>query len=147
MGRILGLDVGERRIGIAISDPERRLAVPLRVLECRGGAADTQTLTDLARAEGAEALVVGHPLTLAGAVGPQARRVEEFARRLENASGLQVELWDERLTSVQAERGRPQPKTGRARGARRRRSPNDDLAATLLLQSYLDKCRADATTP
>jgi len=143
VGRILGLDVGERRIGLAISDPERRLAVPLRILERRGEAVDAQAIIDLARAERVEVLVVGHPLTLAGAVGPQARQVEAFAQRLADASGLPLELWDERLSSVQAERAPPGPRARRAKGGRRQ-GPADDVAAAILLQSYLDRRRAEA---
>ena len=144
MGRILGLDVGEARIGIAISAPEGRLAVPLRILECRGDAADARAIADLARAEGAEALVVGHPLSLDGSVGPQARRVEAFARRLAGESGLPLELWDERLTSVQAERAPTGQRRRGARGARRRRQPADDVAAAIILQSYLDRHRRES---
>ena len=147
MGRILGLDVGERRIGVAISDPDRRLAVPLRVLECRDRKADTRTIIKLAEAEGAEALVVGHPLTLAGGKSPQTRLVEEFAERLAKATTLPVELWDERLTSVQAERGPARPKAGRPKSKRRPRAPDDDLAAALILQAYLDRRRANAPAP
>lgn len=146
MGRILGLDVGERRIGVAISAPEGRLAVPLRVLERRGEAADAQAIADLARAEGAEALVVGYPLSLDGSAGPQARRVEAFARLLASASGLPLELWDERLSSVQAERPPAGPARRRARGSRRRRPPADDLAAAIILQSYLDRRLPDAAS-
>ena len=136
MGRILGLDVGERRIGVAISDPEGRLAVPLRILERRGEAADAQAIADLARAEAVEALVVGYPVSLTGDAGPQARLVQAFARRVAEATGLPLELQDERLTSVQAERAR-RP----ARGARRRRAPADDSAAAIILQAYLDRRR------
>lgn len=145
MGRILGLDIGERRIGVAISDPDRRLAVPLRVLESRGSKEDAQTIIELAKAEGADALVVGHPLTLAGGKSAQTRHVEEFAERLAKATTLPVELWDERLTSAQAERGRPS-KAGRAKNRRKQRPPEDDLAAALILQGYLDRRRASTTT-
>ncbi len=141
MGRILGLDVGERRIGVAISAPEGRLAVPLRILECQGDAADVRVIADLARAEQAEALVVGHPLSLDGSVGSQARRVEAFARRLAEESGLPLELWDERLTSVQAERAPAGPARRAAKGGRRRRAPADDVAAAIILQGYLDRHR------
>lgn len=147
MERILGLDVGERRIGVAISAPEGRLAVPLRVLERRSDAADAQAIADLARAEEAEALVVGYPISLDGSIGPQARRVQNFARRLAEASGLPLELWDERLTSVQAERAQTGARRRAPKGARRRRTPTDDLAAALILQSYLDRHRSDSPPP
>jgi putative Holliday junction resolvase len=130
MPRILGLDVGERRIGLAISTPEGRLAVPLRILESGKEPADIDAIAEIARAEDATAIVVGYPLSLDGSVGQQARRVEAFARRLEHSTGLPVALWDERLTSVQAERSL----TGS-----RRRGPVDDVAAAIILQSYLDR--------
>jgi putative Holliday junction resolvase len=137
VARILGLDVGERRIGVAISDPEGRLAVPLSILERQGGEDDERAVAGLARAEGAEALVVGLPLSLDGSVGPQARRVQSFADRLRRATGLPVDLVDERLTSAQARRSV-------ARGAprRKRAGPSDDVAAAIILQSYLDRRRA-----
>ena len=144
MGRILGLDIGERRIGVAISDPDRRLAVPLRILERRGGAADAAKIAELARTEDIEALVVGHPVSLDGAVGAQARRVRALADRISQACGLPLELWDERLSSVQAER---QPRSARTRKTprgRRRRGAADDLAAAIILQGYLDHRRAAA---
>ncbi len=147
MGRILGLDVGERRIGVAISDPEGRLAVPLRVLECRGDDADARAIADLARGEDADALVVGYPLSLDGSIGPQARLVQAFARRLTEVSGLPLDLWDERLTSVQAKRAPTGPRRRARRGARRRRVPADDLAAAIMLQSYLDRHRPDSPPP
>lgn len=146
MGRILGLDVGERRIGVAISPPEGRLAVPLRVLESQGNAADAQAVATLAAAEEVETLVVGYPRSMDGTVGPQARRIEAFARLLEEASGLTVELWDERLSSVEAERAQARaPRRPTTRG-RRRRAPADDLAAAIILQSYLDRHRPPSPT-
>ena len=147
MARILGLDIGERRIGVAISDPEGRLAVPLRILERRDEAADAQAIADLARVEEARALVVGYPISLDGSVGPQARRVRALARRLAEACGLALELWDERLTSVQAERAPRGPRRHRPKAPRRRRTPRDDLAAAIILQSYLDRHRPDAPLP
>lgn len=140
VARMLGLDVGERRIGVAISIPEGCLAVPLRILDRQGDAADAESIAELARAEQVEALVVGHPLSLDGSAGPQARRVEAFARLLGEVTGLPVELWDERLSSVQAERA---PSATRGRTTRRR-APADDVAAAIILQSYLDR-RAGST--
>ena len=148
VGRILGIDVGERRIGIAISAPDGLLAVPLRVLEARGDDFDVRAITDIARGEGVEALVVGLPRSLDGSRGPQARRIEAFARRLAEVSSLPLELWDERLSSVQAKRspagGRPQADPRRAGGSRRRRrAPIDDAAAAIILESYLQRNRTD----
>ncbi|MCH8994658.1 MAG: Holliday junction resolvase RuvX [Chloroflexi bacterium] len=144
MGRILGLDIGERRIGIAISTPEGRLAVPLRVLESRGDAEDARAIAGIANAERVDSLVVGHPLSLDGSVGPQARRVEAFARLVARESGLPLELWDERLSSAQAERPPVRPRRRGSKGGRRRRGPADDVAAAIVLQSYLDRQQPDS---
>ncbi len=143
MGRILGLDIGERRIGIAISTPEGRLAVPLRILECRSDAEDARAIAEIAGAEKADVLVVGHPLSLDGSVGLQARKVQAFARLVARESGLPLELWDERLSSSQAERAPVRPRRRGSKGGRRRRTPADDVAAAIILQSYLDRQRPD----
>ncbi|MCH7811509.1 MAG: Holliday junction resolvase RuvX [Chloroflexi bacterium] len=142
MGRILGLDVGERRIGVAISDPDGRLAVPLCIIDREGGS-DTERIRDIARREGATMLVSGHPLSLAGAAGAQARRAEAFARRAAAACGLPLALQDERLSSVQAQRAGPGRDRRRSKSGSgsRRRAPVDDRAAAIILQSYLDRQR------
>ncbi len=141
MTRILGLDVGERRIGVAVSTPEGGLAVPLRVLERSEESADLHAIAELAVAENATTIVVGHPISLDGSRGAQARSVEAFARSLAETSGLAVELTDERFTSTEAKRGRKQS----SRSQRARRAPVDDLAAAIILQAYLDRRRLAAT--
>ena len=146
LGRILGIDMGKRRIGVAISAPEGVLAVPLQVIECRGDEIDARAITEIARKEGVETLVVGHPRSLDGTIGPQARRVEAFARRLAEASGLPLELWDERLSSKQAERPPPHSGKRRNRGPRKRRASTDDAAAAIILESYLHRHRGDASS-
>lgn len=142
--RFLGLDVGERRIGLAVSDPDGRVAVPLRVLRRSGGRDDFVAIAEAARAEEAGMLVVGLPLSMDGSLGPQARSVQAFGEVLAGETGLPVEYWDERLSTVQAER-RPM----RSRRAERRRPPqrrerasSDALAAALVLQAFLDSRRA-----
>ncbi len=131
MARILGIDLGERRIGIAISTPEGGLAVPLSILDATSDDADAQAIIEIAKAEGANRLVIGHPISMDGSIGPQAARVEAFAKRLEEISGLPVELCDERLSTAQARRT---AKDGK---------PVDDIAASIILQSYLDKTRLE----
>lgn len=140
MTRVLGLDVGERRIGVAVSTPEGGLAVPLRVLERSEESADLRAIVELARAEDATTIVIGHPISLDGSRGAQARSVEAFARRLAETSGLAVDLADERFTSAEARRGRNQGSPSR----RARRAPVDDLAAAIILQAYLDRRRLTA---
>lgn len=144
MGRVLGLDVGERRIGVAVSDPERRVAVPLRVLERQTRSADLQALAEIVQAEDIDTLVVGHPLSMDGTAGPQAKKVESYARRLARDISLPIDLWDERLTSVQAEKPVPEKRrSAKARAPKTRKNtpPADDVAAALMLQSYLDRKR------
>lgn len=142
--RILGLDVGERRIGAAVGDAEERLALPLTVLHCRGDAGDFQAVVDLAQRQGAEAIVVGMPVSLDGTLGPQAQRVRGFIDGLSRHTDLPILPWDERLSTVQAER------LLLTSGVRRqaRRAQRDALAAAIILQSYLDSHRrpADALT-
>jgi putative Holliday junction resolvase len=148
--RVLALDVGERRIGLAISDPEGRVAVPLETLERRDENADLRFLVGLVEREDVQVVVVGLPLSLDGTVGPQAERTQEFARRLAGAVSRPLEMWDERLSTVAAERalapsGRPTRRGKRRAGTSERRRPperrqgaRDALAATLILQAYLD---------
>ena len=130
MARILGIDLGERRIGIAISTPEGGLAVPLRILDSQDALSDARAIDEIARAEDVEHLVLGHPLSMDGKIGPQARKVGEFAQTLRNVTGLPVDLRDERLSTAQARRS-----VKRTRGARK---PLDDVAAAVILQGYLD---------
>lgn len=139
MARILGLDVGERRIGVAISDPEGRIAVPLRIVD---RASAERAITEIARAEQISLIVLGLPLSMDGSVGMQARLVQAFGENLARVAGLPIEYWDERLSSVQAQRASGPPRKRAASGPRRRRAPADDIAAAIVLQSYLDRQRA-----
>ena len=136
-GRVLGLDVGDRRIGVAVSDPDRRFAVPLRSIDrARGG--ELAAIRAFVLEDEVEAIVVGLPLSLSGESGPQAASVTAFARELEHGLDLPVRLWDERLSTREAEslvagdrRGR-----GRRRGERSRAAvaDTDALAASIILQ-------------
>lgn len=128
MARVLGLDIGERRIGIAISTPEGSLAVPLRIIESSGDPKDAAAIAELAASEGAERIVVGHPISMDGTRGPQAQRTEAFAGLLEKETGLPVDLCDERLSTAQARKASGAP-----------RGPVDDIAASIILQAYLDR--------
>src|SRR5215212_9124850 len=101
--RTLGLDVGERRIGIAVSDPDGRIAVPVGAHERRGGD-DAAALLDLARREEAGRIVVGLPLSMDGSHGAQAESAAAFAARLKDGAGaVDIVLWDERLSSREAD--------------------------------------------
>lgn len=132
-GRVLGLDLGEVRIGVAISDPERRLAVPLGTIHT-GAPADLKAVASLVRDNDVSLVVVGHPLLLSGEAGDRARHAEAFADALRSVLEVPVVLQDERLSTVEADRAL------RAAGASaaRRRAAVDRSAATVILQAYLD---------
>lgn len=143
-GRVLGLDVGERRIGVAVSDPERRFALPLRSVERDRQSGELGAIDSLARADEVVEVVVGLPLSLSGESGPQAESTTAFARELERHLGLPVRLWDERLSTQEALRRVGDE--GPSRKRRRERSQTtgadtDALAASIILQAYLDRQR------
>jgi putative holliday junction resolvase len=137
--RLLGLDIGERRVGVALSDPDGRVATPLTVLDARKLASDLSPLARLASDYDAEALVVGLPLSLDGSEGPQAAEVRAIAERIGAALDLPLTFFDERLTSVQASRSMAEA----GADSRARRGSVDMVAAALLLQAYLDAASAD----
>ena len=128
--RILALDVGERRIGVAVSDPTGTLATPHSIIRRRSKAEDFAAVARLAAELGAERVVVGLPLSLDGSVGPQARRVTRYAQALARTLSVPVELYDERYSTVTADELL-------AEGGRKRRTPIDAAAAAVILQDYL----------
>jgi putative Holliday junction resolvase len=143
-GRILGLDAGERRIGVAISDPDRSFALPLRSVLADGRELDSLSL--LIDAEGVAEIVVGLPLSLSGDDSAQTANAREFAQRLEQRFGLPVHLWDERLSTHEALRLADEPRGGRGDRSRRRKQQSppvdtDAIAASIILQAYLDRQR------
>jgi putative Holliday junction resolvase len=133
--RVLGIDFGARRIGLAISDEDGRVATPHSTLDRRSDAAAARAIADLARREGVGALVVGEPVNLDGTRGPAAARARAFAARLARESALPCELVDEALTTVEAARRL------REAGVDPRRAPRrlDAIAAQILLQEALDR--------
>lgn len=135
MGRILGIDFGEKRIGLALSDPTGLLVVDSWVLERQGGARDLEYLLGVCRERGVERIVVGLPRSLGGGLGPQAQLTLDFVQRLAQHTGLPVDTWDERFSSVAAERAMKDAGVRRER----RRQQRDAVAAALLLQSYLER--------
>jgi putative Holliday junction resolvase len=139
--RLLGIDPGEARVGIAVSDPRGVVAVPVGVYT-RKGEGDAAALSAIARREGAEAIIVGLPLRLDGSEGLQARRARRLGRALATVSGLPVVFWDERFSSREATEALIQS------GARRRqrRAQQDAVAATIILQEYLD-CHPQPSVP
>jgi putative Holliday junction resolvase len=136
-GRVLGIDAGERRVGVALSDEMRLLASPLAVLDRAHGLAPVlDALVDVARTEGVTHMIVGLPLNADGTQGRQARRAQDFARVAERVIGVPVEMWDERLSTREAENiARAQ---GRNMRRVRERGQLDAIAAAVILQDYLD---------
>jgi putative Holliday junction resolvase len=133
--RILGLDVGERRIGVAAADERVRVALPIAVIERRDLPADLDAIARLVQEQGAEAVVVGLPISLNGSLGPQAQVVKAFGQDLAARLALPIEYWDERLSTVEAQR-RLASAGHRGPKAKARR---DALAAAIVLQGYLDR--------
>ncbi len=136
--RLIGLDVGEARIGVAVSDPTGTLASAREVLARRPEALALQAIARLVEEEEAGAIIVGLPRSLSGELHGQAALVQEFADKLRQAVQVPVEFWDERLSTVAAEREM------RAAGTKRdrRKAMIDAVAAAIILQSYLDARRA-----
>jgi putative Holliday junction resolvase len=130
-GRVLCVDYGTARIGLAVSDPGGTMALPLEVVPVDGA---VELVAERARELDVREIVVGLPLRTTGEAGPEAEAARGLAKRLQDATGVTVRLWDERFSSAEAER------VMRAQGAdaRRRRGNVDKVAAAIVLQSYLD---------
>ena len=134
--RVLALDVGQRRIGVALSDPLGLTAQPLPTIDQQAGDA-IETVAALARAHGVARVVVGLPLTLRGERGPQAQQVEHWTDRLRARLDCPVTYWDERFSTHESHRAlRAAP-----RQKRQRRDLVDQTAALVILQGYLESLR------
>ncbi|MSQ07807.1 MAG: Holliday junction resolvase RuvX [Dehalococcoidia bacterium] len=134
---MLGLDLGEVRIGIAISDPTGILCTPLSAISRAADASDIRLIVDLAHKEGAVGIVVGLPVTMEGRRGTQAQAALRYCDALKKATTLPIATWDERLSSVEAQ--------ALLRDAGRKPSRNkgsiDSAAAALILEAFLTKRR------
>ncbi|HEX2166027.1 MAG TPA: Holliday junction resolvase RuvX [Longimicrobiales bacterium] len=140
MGRILGIDYGERRIGIAISDPTATIAQPLTVLRRRAGKRPPiQAVADLIAEHGAEYIVLGLPLTLAGDESDWTREVRAFGEKLAERAAIGLSFADERMTSVMAESA--VRALGLKRSQREQKERVDSAAAVIILQSHLDSMK------
>ena len=137
-GRLLGLDVGDRRIGVALSGPNGLIATPLTWIPRVSKKRDAVSIVDLAGRYSVEGIVVGLPFTMAGDIGTQAKRVLGFVEVLRAASVLPVETWDERLSTVEAQHLMRQA----GRQPSKEKGQLDASAAAVILQSYLDTKRA-----
>ncbi|HZD61008.1 MAG TPA: Holliday junction resolvase RuvX [Anaerolineae bacterium] len=134
MTRILALDVGAKRIGIAVSDPTGSMAQPLMVLDRRKDSSEIGRISELVDEYSVSEVVVGLPLSLAGEMGPQAREVLDYINELKGNLKVPVRTWDERLTTSFAERALVESDVRR----KQRKQVIDKVAATLILQGYLD---------
>ena len=133
--RILAIDYGRKRIGLALSDELRLTAQPLGTLLRTNRQADLRRLRETCRSHAVSRIVVGHPLHITGEAGEMADESARFATRLRKELGLEVELVDERLTSWEARQIRPASRSDEGR----KRQPVDDLAAAVLLRDYLEQ--------
>lgn len=140
MARILGVDYGTRRIGLAISDPTALIAQPLPpILRRAGKRPPVARVAEIARSHEAGAIVVGLPLTASGEEDGWTAEVREFGRKLAERTGLPVHFIDERMTSARAERA--VRSLGLRKGEREDKARVDTAAAMLILQAYLDQAR------
>ena len=132
--RILGLDVGDRRIGVAVSDELGVMAQPVLTLVRTNRRQDVKSIQRLVRKYGCAAIVVGNPLYMSGDQSPQAAKAQAFAELLREATGLPVHLWDERLTTTEAHR---HLHAAGLSGRSEHKAVVDQVAAVLILESYL----------
>lgn len=140
--RIMAVDLGLARTGLAISDAREMLAGPLETLEERDANRLLERVVAIAGSQNAQMIVVGHPRNMDGTRGESARRAEEFAQALENASGLPVHLWDERMTTLSAA---GYLNAVDVRG-KKRKQVIDTVAATIILQDFMDNRRLNGGT-
>lgn len=133
MQRILALDVGEKRIGVAVSDPLGLTAQGVETIFTQGWFNDRARVKQLANQYQTDRLLIGLPKSMSGEIGPQAQRVQEFAAQLVE-DGLKVRYWDERLTTVSAHRALIEGDLSR----KKRKQVVDKVAAVYILQGFLD---------
>jgi putative Holliday junction resolvase len=132
--RSLGLDIGDKRIGVALSDPDGILASPLTIINRRDESRDIEAIIDIISQQGVGRVIVGLPYSLDGSLGEQAEKVKAFTQKLASRLQVPLEYRDERLTTVMAGRLRRAVK-----GKKREKAGDDAQAAALILQGYLDE--------
>jgi putative Holliday junction resolvase len=138
--RILGLDIGEKRVGVAISDELGLTAQGIDVIERTNDGKDMDRISEIVSEYKVIKIVVGLPKNMNGTLGPSGKAVKDYATKLKNTTGIETDFWDERLTTVAAERTLLEADVSR----KKRKRVIDKLAAVLILQSYLDfKSRVD----
>ena len=130
----MGLDIGDKRIGIALSDADGLIASPKDTLNRKGTKKDVISLITLAQREQVDAILVGMPISLDGSYGPQAKKVERFIKALREPSNMEVIPWDERMSTIAAEEVLQHSNLSPSR----RKMAIDKVAAACILQWYLD---------
>ncbi len=138
--RVLGVDLGSRRIGLAISDPEASFAFPLDAIESKGARQDVEALRALIVEREVERVVVGLPLHMDGRAGPEAEAARRFAATLGESAGIPVDTLDERWTTREAERAL-QESGGSKKSKRKARKSGerDSMAASIILRTWLER--------
>jgi putative holliday junction resolvase len=134
-GALAGLDLGEKTIGVAVSDSRRSVATPLETIRRKKFGIDAARLLEIATARKVAGLVLGLPLNMDGSEGPRCQTTRAFARNLSGLSDLPITFWDERLSTVAAERALLEADTSRGRRA----EVIDHVAAGFILQGFLDR--------
>jgi putative holliday junction resolvase len=139
-GALIGLDLGTQTIGVAASDPDRRVAAPVETISRKRFNLDAQRILALAAERRAAGLVLGLPINMDGSEGPRAQSTRAFARNLAQLTELPIALWDERLSTAAVERALIAADASRAR----RKAVIDQHAATYILQGALDRLSRNA---
>ena len=140
-GALFGLDLGEKTIGVAVCDPDRRVATPVETIRRRKFAPDAERLGELARERNVVGLIFGLPLNMDGTEGPRAQSTRAFARNLARLLPLPCAFWDERLSTAAMDRDLIALDTSRAKRAEK----IDEMAATFILQGAIDRLRGIST--
>jgi putative pre-16S rRNA nuclease len=138
VARIIGLDLGEKRIGVAAADDRTGVAVPVTTVLAADDA--VRAVLDVLREQAAEEVVVGLPISMSGALGPQAEKVLALVDSIQGQIAIPVHTWDERLSSVQASRAGPN--LGKRKSTRTAVAGRDAAAAAIILQAFLDRRRS-----
>ncbi len=136
-GALLGLDLGEKTIGVAVCDPARMVATPVETIRRKKFTADAERLAELARERNVIGLILGLPLNMDGSEGPRAQSTRSFARNLPRVLPLPIAFWDERMSTMAMERDLIALDTSRAKRAEK----IDEAAATFILQGAIDRIR------
>ena len=136
-GALLGLDLGDKTIGVAVCDPARMVATPVETIRRKKFTPDAERLAELARERNVVGLILGLPLNMDGSEGPRAQSTRSFARNLPRVLSLPIAFWDERMSTMAMERDLIALDTSRAKRAEK----IDEAAATFILQGAIDRIR------